>query len=70
MKGNITHTVNSPTTPNTANVPAQEPNGSSIRRPLMQMVGLPADTTAIGGGDVYNFTYNQVAGSPYTQVSP
>jgi hypothetical protein len=72
-KGSITYTVTSPTAPNMAKVPSQEPNGSSIRLPIMQMFGSQGsllDASAIGGGDHYTFTYNTVDGAVYTQTAP
>jgi hypothetical protein len=65
--GTITYTVTSDKAPTTALVPAQEPNGTSIRLPIMQMFS--TDASHIGGGDHYNFTYNKVDGKVYNQIA-
>jgi hypothetical protein len=65
VKGTITYDVYSPQAPDRKNLPAQEPDGTGLGTALSQLFG-PGEQ--IVGGGAYGFTYNQVAGAPYTQV--
>jgi hypothetical protein len=65
VKGTITYDVYSPQAPDRKNLPAREPDGTGLGTALSQLFG-PGEQ--IVGGGAYSFTYNQVAGAPYTQV--
>jgi hypothetical protein len=64
VKGTITYEVSALNGLDKSALPAQEPDGTGIRTALLQL--FPGGAI-VGGGDHYNFTYNQVGGAPYSQ---
>lgn len=66
VTGTITYDVYSPTAPSGANLPAQEPGGTSgpgLHDMVLQLFGPGA--SIVGGGDQYTFSYQN---GNYTQV--
>ena len=67
VKGTIAYTVTSPNAPDPSLLPGQSAPDAHISDCIQKLFG---NAAIITGGNAYTFTYHQIGGQDYTQVSP